>query len=205
MWFPDRSTDLRFLLSFGAVSTQNGSLVLYDRLVDVVVPTPVTLGAKTLTTSALTRYSGAAAANNEAWIEFTTAITTNALTVNLSSYTSADGTAAQAGSTVAVPVASGTIGKMAALPLSATKQGIRSVEAGLTVGGTAPAAGAYNLLIVRRLATIPLLANIWNEVSFLDDILSLPQIFDNASLGLAWIANATTAPIIQGKITCAYG
>ena len=205
IWFPDRSTDLRFLFSFGAMSTQNGSLILYDRLAGVSGVAITSTGAKTVNSAALSRYSGAAAVNNEVWLEMTTAITTNSLTANLNSYTSADGSTAQSGGTIVTTTANGTIGKLIPLPLSATKQGVRSVEAGITVGGTAPVAGAVNALIVRRLATIPLLANIWNEVSFLDDVASLPQVYDNACLGLAWMANATTVPIVQGRVFCAYG
>ena len=205
MFFPDRSTDLRFLTSFGAVSSQNGSLILYDRLTAVSGLVITSTGAKTASTGALTRYSGTAAVANECWWEMTTAITTNSLTMNLNSYTSADGTTAQVGGSSVTTTANGTIGKVIPLPLTASKAGIRSVEAGLTIGGTAPAAGAGNLMIVRRLATIPLLANIWNEVSFLDDVMGLPQVFDNATLGLVWLANATTAPIIQGTVRCVYG
>jgi len=205
MWFPDRSTDLKFLTAFGAVSSQNGSLILYDRLVDVSGVTITSTGAKTVNSAALTRYTGTAATLNECWWEMTTAITSNSLTMNLGAYTAADGVNAQVGGSVVTTTSNGTIGKMIPLPFTAAKQGIRSVEAGLTIGGTAPSAGAGNVLIVRRLATIPLLANIWNEVSFLDDVFGLPQVFDNACLGLAWLANATTAPIIQGTVRCVYG
>ena len=205
MWFPDRSTDLRYMLAFGAMSTQPGSLILYDRLVGVSGISVATTGAKTVNSAALTRYGTTAAVNNECWLEVTTAFTTNSLTANLNAYTSADGTTAQTGGTIVTPIASATVNQLIMMPLGSSKQGIRSVEAGLTVGGTAPAAGVVNVLIVKRLATIPLLANQWNEVSMLDDILGLPQVFDNSSLGLAWQANATTAPIIQGKITCAFG
>jgi len=206
IWFPDRSTDLRFLTSFGATSTQNGSLILYDRLVGVSgVAINTSTGAKTVNSAALTRYTGNASINNECWLEMTTAITTNSLTANLNAYTPYDASGSLAGGTIVTATTSGTIGKIVVMPLNATKAGIRSVEVGLTVGGTAPVAGVCNVLIVKRLATIPLLANIWNEVSFLDDTMGLPQVFDNASLGLAWLANATTAPIIQGTVRCAYG
>ena len=62
-----------------------------------------------------------------------------------------------------------------------------------------------NLIIIRPLARIGLLANIWNEVSFLDDVLGLPRIYDNACLGLAMLASGTTATNVWGNITCAYG
>jgi hypothetical protein len=204
IYFADRLADLRFGLSFGAVATQNCTLMLYDRLAGVSGVALNAVGAKTVNSGALTRYSGAAATLNEAWLEITTATTTTAAVVNLNSYTSADGTAAQAGGNVTLPAAATVVTTMIQLPLAPAKQGVRSVEAGLNVG-TAAAAGAANLIIIRPLARIGLIANIWNEVSLLDDVMDLPRIFDNATLGLALLATVTTAVTVQGKISCAYG
>lgn len=204
IYFPDRSTDQRYLLSFGAVATQNCTLMLYDRLAGVSGISTATTGAKTVNSDALTRYSSTAATLNEVWLEVTTATTTTAPVVNLSSYTSADGTTAQTGGNVTFPAAATDLHTMIQVPLNASKQGVRSVEAGLTVG-TASAAGAVNVLIIRPLARIPLLANVWNEVSFLDDTLGLPRIYDNANLGLALLASTTTATTVWGTVSCAYG
>lgn len=202
--FPDRSTDQRYLLSFGAVATQNCTLMLYDRLAGVSGISTATTGAKTVNSGALTRYSSTAATLNEVWLEVTTATTTTAPVVNLNSYTSADGTTAQTGGNVTFPAAATDRHTMIEVPLNASKQGVRSVEAGLNVG-TASAAGAVNVLIIRPLARIPLLANIWNEVSFLDDTMGLPRIYDNANLGLALLASTTTATTVWGTVNCAYG
>lgn len=202
--FPDRSTDQRYLLSFGAVATQNCTLMLYDRLAGVSGISTATTGAKTVNSGALTRYSSTAATLNEVWLEVTTATTTTAPVVNLNSYTSADGTTAQTGGNVTFPAAATDLHTMIEVPLNASKQGVRSVEAGLNVG-TASAAGAVNVLIIRPLARIPLLANIWNEVSFLDDTMGLPRIYDNANLGLALLASTTTATTVWGTVNCAYG
>lgn len=204
IWFPDRSTDQRYLLSFGACATQNCTLMLYDRLAGVSAISTATTGSKTANTGALTRYSGSAAALNEAWLEVTTATTTTAPIVNLNSYTSADGSTGQTGGNVTFPAAATDLHSLVQLPLNASKQGVRSVEDGLNVG-TASAAGACNLLIIRPLARIPLLANVWNEVSFLDDTMGLPRIYDNATLGLALLASTTTATTVWGTINCAYG
>ncbi len=204
IWFPDRSTDQRYLLSFGACATQNCTLMLYDRLAGVSAISTATTGSKTANTGALDRYTGTAAALNEVWLEVTTATTTTAPIVNLNSYTSADGTTGQTGGSVTFPAAATDLHSMVQLPLNASKQGVRSVEAGLNVG-TASAAGACNLLIIRPLARIPLLANVWNEVSFLDDTMGLPRIYDNATLGLALLASTTTATTVWGSVNCAYG
>jgi hypothetical protein len=204
MWYPDRSTDLRYLLSFGAMANQSCSLVLYDRLAGVSGISLATTGAKTVNSGALNRYSGTAAVNNEVWLEVTTATTTTAPVVNLSSYTAADGTTAQVGGSVTFPAAATVVGTMIQMPLTAAKTGVRSVEAGLTVG-TAAAAGVVNVVILKRLATIPLLANQWNEVSFLDDTMGLPQVFDNATLGLMLLASGAVTTTLAGTVNCAYG
>jgi hypothetical protein len=202
MFFPDRSPDLRYLLSFGAVATQNCTLMLYDRLAGVNVT--LASASQTINSGALTRYSGTAATLNEAWLEITTASTGAGANIGLSSYTSADGsTGVDAVARIALPAAATNVQAMVQLPLAASEQGIRAA-ATLAVGTTATAAVA-NFLIIRPLARIGLLANIWNEVSFLDDVLGLPQIYDDACLGLAMLATGTTAVNVWGNITCAYG
>jgi hypothetical protein len=204
MYFPDRSTDLRYLLSFGACATQNCTLLLYDRLQGVSGISLASTGSKTVNSSALDRYSGTAAAQNEVWLEVTTAGTTTAPIVNLNSYTSADGSTGLAGPSLTLPSTTMNVQSMVQLPMNAAEQGVRSVEAGLNVG-TAGTAIVVNVLIIRPLARIGLIANIWNEVSFLDDTMGLPQIYDNACLGLAFLASGTTATTFWGNITCAYG
>jgi len=202
MYFPDRSTDQRYLLSFGAVATQNCTLLLYDRLVGVNVT--LASASQTLNTSALTRYTGTDATLNEAWLEMTTASTAAGANIGLSSYTAADGTSGIAAPNLAaLPAAAFNVDAMVQLPMNAAEQGIRAA-ATLAVGTTATA-GVANFLIIRPLARIGLLANVWNEVSFLDDVLGLPRIYDNACLGLAMLASGTTATNVWGNITCAYG
>lgn len=204
MYFADRSPDYRHLLSFGAVATQNCTLMLYDRLAGVSGISTATTGNKTVNSGSLTRYSGTAAILNEVWLEVTTATTTTAPVVSLNQYTSADGSTGQSGGTVTFPAAATDLHTMIQVPLNASKQGVRSVEVGLNVG-TASAAGAVNVLIIRPLARIPLLTNVWNEISFLDDVMGLPRIYDNACLGLALLASTTTATTVWGQINCAYG
>lgn len=204
IYFADRDPDFRHLLAFGAVATQNCTLMLYDRLAGVSGISGVGTGSKTIGSGALTRYSGTAATLNEAWIEVTTASTTTAAVMNLNAYTAADGTTGNSGGNVTWPAAATDVHTMIQLPLDASKQGVRSIEAGLNVG-TATTAAVFNVLIIRPLARIPLLANVYNEVSFLDDVVGLPRIYDNAALGLALLAATTTATTVWGTITCAYG
>ena len=74
--FADRDPDYRHLLSFGAVATQNCTLMLYDLLAGVSGISGVGTGSKTINSGALTRYSGTAATLNEVWLDVTTASTT---------------------------------------------------------------------------------------------------------------------------------
>jgi len=205
MYNGDVSTDLRFLLSFGAVCQVAGTLVLYDRLAGVGGIAMNATGSKTVNSAALDHLGSTLAVSNEVWLEWTTAATTTPPVGHLLTYTSADGTASNVGPNIspAIPLASAAIGCMTPVPLLAGKLGVRSVETFNC--DTAAAAGAANLLIIRRLAALPLVANQWNEISFLDDVLSLPRIYDNATLGLMWLGTTTTIPQITGTVTQAYG
>jgi len=204
MYNADVSTDQRQLLSFGAVSQVAGTLVLYDRLAGVSGILVSSTGNKTISSAALDHLGSTAGVANEAWLEWTVQPTTTPPVFTLNSYTSADGssvTTAPANPTLAL--ANGAINCMTPLSLLGTKQGI--IAASTLAVGTAAAAGTANFLIIKRLAALPLLANQWNEISFLDDTLSLPRIYDNATLGLMWLGTTTTTPVITGTLNMAYG
>jgi hypothetical protein len=202
MYFPDRSTDQRHLMSFGAVASQNCTLMLYDRL--AAVSATWTQTSQTINSGALTRYSGTDAILNEAWLELTTASTGAGANIGLGSYTSADGSTGVAGPNLAqLPATATNVDVMVQLPLNAAEQGVRSVET-LAIG-TTPTSAVGNVVILRPLARIGLVANIWNEVSFLDDLMGLPRIYDNACLALAMLASGTTATNVWGTVSCAYG
>ena len=205
MYNADVSTDQRQLLSFGAVSQVAGTLVLYDRLAGVSGIVVSSTGNKTISSAALDHLGSTAGVANEAWLEWTVAATTTPPVFTLNSYTSADGSTGRTGAAIspALPLASSAINCMTPLPLDGVKQGIIAAS---TLGvGTAAAAGTANFLIIKRLAALPLLANQWNEISFLDDTLSLPRIYDNATLGLMWLGTTTTTPVITGTLNMAYG
>lgn len=202
--FGDRSTDQKYLYKFGAVASQNCSLMLYDRLSGVSGLLTTTTGSKTASTGALDRYTGTAADKNQVWIEFTAATNTTAPILNLNSYTTADGSTAQAGGSVTMPATVTDIGTLMQMPLDATKTGVRSVET-INVGTASASTGTFNLLIIRPLAIIPLIATVPNEVNYLDQIMTLPRIYDNATLGLALLASTTTAVTCAGQVSIFYG
>jgi hypothetical protein len=203
MWFPDRSTDQRYLHTFGAISDQSCTLMLYDKLAGVSGISLASTGDKTINTGALDRYTGTAADLNEVWLEYTTTSSTTASITTVNSYTSADGSTAQSGGAYTALAAAMAASQMVQHPLSATKKGVRSVET-LNVG-TATTSGIVNVLIIRPLARITLLQNQWNEINLLDDFLDLPRIYDNACLGLMEYCAGNVAANTFGTISCVYG
>jgi hypothetical protein len=205
MNWPNVSTDLAYLVTLGAAANQNCTLMLYDRLAGVSGLSLAATGAKTVNSSALPRYSGAAAAAVQAWLEITTATTTTAPVVNLNSYTNEAGVTGRAGGNITFPAAATVLHAMIGpMPLQAGDKGIRSVEVGLNVG-TAAAAGACNLILLRPLAYLPLIANQWNERDLILQLGALPRVFDGASLGLAILASGAVTTTVWGKVRLAYG
>lgn len=214
LWLPDRSTDKKYLLSLmlaGGSATTSYSLMIYDKLAAVSGVSLATTGAKTVNSGALSRYSGSTdAINNEVWIEMTTACTTTAPVINLNQYTSADGTTGQSGGSITLS-ATEKIGSMRQLPMSATKQGVRSVEVGLNVG-TASATGICNVIILRRLAMIS--ANIEGGqtmteskiINYLDDLFHFVEIKDNATIAAAILyQTAGNTANLAGLMQVVYG
>jgi hypothetical protein len=207
IWVNDQAAAYKFLVSWGAVSTQPMTLMLYERLSTVatqsLVTRPLTLAPPLL---APNRYNGgtgqAPAVNNQVWLEITTQ-TVGAGTATLTTYVSADGTAAQtaAPATAAVPAGT-TVTSMIRLPLSPTKRGILSATVLTTTGTTT---GIANVVMIRPLARISLQANQWNEISLLDDTMGLSRIYDGATLGLAYQATGTVAPTVFGQLNMIWG
>lgn len=205
IFFPDQASDQKHLITFGAWASQGCSLILADRLVGVSGISLASTGNKTINSAALPRYSGADAAGVEAWLEVTTATTVTAPIVSLNSYTNEGGTTGRTGGTLTFPaVATNVDALIGPLPLQAGDLGIRSIEVGLNVG-TAASAGIVNVLLLRRLATIPLFINSHNERDFVLQFASIPRIYDGASLMLMIIAQSANAVNIFGKLTVAYG
>lgn len=202
--FPDVSPAYRHAVSMGAVANQNATLMIYDRLCSVSGITLNATGNKTINSSALPRYSGAAAVDVQAWLEVTTATTTTAPIVSLNSYTNQDGTAARAGATLTFPSAATVLNAFVGpLPLQSGDLGIRSVEVGLNVA-TAAAAGVCNLVLLKPIAYLPLIANQWNERDLVMQLAAMPRIYDGATLAYAVLASSSTSLQMWGNLRTAY-
>jgi hypothetical protein len=178
--------------------------MLCDRLVDVSAVTLASTGNKTVNSTTLPRYSGTAATGVQAWLEVTTATTVTAPIVNLSQYTAADGTTANVGASVTFPAVATDLHSAIRLPEAAGKQGVRSVEVGLNVG-TAATAGAATLVLLKELATIPVIANQNNKISLMFDFPPMQRVFDGASLFLMFQPQGVVTATLHGKVVLAYG
>lgn len=202
MFFGDQTPFSRYLLSFGAVATTPCTLMLYDRLATISSVSITTTGAKTVGTGTLTRYTGTQSTLNEAWLEVTTATTTTAAVGTMAYVDGGGNSVTGTASSWAMPAAATPANTMVQIPVSSTAvPGIRSVTS--ITPSVAASAGAVNVVILRPIARIPLGANLWNEVSFLDDPMGLPRIYDNATLCLA-VLGPTAAHTIWGNFSTVY-
>lgn len=200
----NQSPDQKHLLTFGASSTVACTFMLYDRLVSVSGVSTVGTGTKNVGSAALPRYSGTAAAGVQVWLEVTTATTTTAPIVSMNSYTDQDGNTAAAGGTITFPATATNLDALVGpMPLAAGDTGVRSVET-LNVA-TASAAGAVNVVLLRPLAFLPVEAFRYAERDFVSMLPLMPRLYDGHTLGLAYLATATTALVATGDIRAGYG
>lgn len=202
IFLPDQASDLKYLLACDVTANQNCSLILYDRLVGVSGISIASTGDKTISSAALPRYTGTDAAGNEIWLEVTTATTTTAAIISANAYTDEGGNAGVGGS-VTFPAVATNVGVLVPLTLAAADYGVRAIS---TINvSTAASAGIVNVLIVRRLATIPLVANIGAMVDFVRSFPALPRLYDGATLGLALVASGASVVTVQGSLTFGWG
>ena len=202
--FADQTPDTKHLVTFGAAASQNCTLMLYDRLV-AYGAIPATVQNNALGAITLPRYGVADGLNGigvEAWIELTTA-STAAGAMTLSSYTDHTGATGQTGPSFTLPAAATNIDAFVKVPLAAASLGIRAA-ANLNVTG-APTTAVMNLVLLKPLAFIPMIANQWNERDLVLQFASLPRIWNGASLGLAILASGTTATSVWGNVKIAWG
>lgn len=189
----------KWLLGMTGAASQAGTIILYDRLLhngnlSGTVTTAQTVGGT------LSRYTDAASVGNQIWLEIYTLIGTTSTTVT-ASYTNQDGTSGR--TTIATPI--GNTGlreaqRIIPLPLASGDTGVRAV-ASVTLAATTGTAGAFGVSIVRPIAVVPLgLLGAGSVRDFIAGLPSIPEIQTDACLGMAWLANGTTAPQVWGSL-----
>lgn len=206
--FPDVAPQRRYLSQVMLTpSSQPMTLMVYDRLVGVGSLSITSAGSRTVNSVPLPRYAGADSVGVQAWIEVPSALTVStALQLSLSSYTNQDGVAGRAGTAVNPPFATLPAGSLIGpLPLQAGDTGVRSVEVGLGVGGTVPATGVVNLLLLRPLTYLFAFAGNANERDQIVVTTKLPRVHDGASLAFAFLAGSTTAFSYWGTLATVWG
>ena len=207
MYFSDVSpTYSRYLLSAGILgATATGTAIIYDRL---FISQAITLNVASTTTNistaaSVTRYTGAStsatARLNEIWIELSVP---SGATLGVFTITYIDGAGvSQTTPSQSPPTTSIASNGMFRVNLPATASpGVRSITS-INVT-TAIGSTSANILIIRPLAYINFGQCLWNEVSYLDDVMGLPRIYDGAALCIATITPVATQ--IWGNINTVY-
>jgi hypothetical protein len=200
----NQSPKTKHLLTLECQATRDSTIMLYDRLVSTSGIALSSTGNKNVGSAALPRYSGAASAGVQAWLEVTTATTVTAPIVSMNSYTDQDGNTGSVGGSITFPAVATNIDTMVGpMPLAAGDTGIQAIA---TVNvGTAGSAGVCNVVLLRPLAYIGLQALLGSERDFVSMLPTLPQLFDGHTLGLMYLADGTTATTFYGHIRAGYG
>jgi hypothetical protein len=184
---------------------------LYDRIWGA--------GAVSLTTLGTTNFSGQPSiagrlpggndfGSVEIWIELTTTVSATATTVSVG-YTNEAGTSGR--TTGATASLSGTnTPRIIVMPLQAGDKGVQRIDS-VTVGGTVATAGAFNVLLVRRIAEFALrglggLGQSAYEASLQTwETLGGPVVFDTSCLACAVQFNGTTSSTVNINLTIVDG
>lgn len=199
MTFSNVSPANRYLTGCSLISSQLGTLMVYDRLGHIGAVSLASTGNKTISSSALPRsMSTNDLLNVECWVELTTATTVTAPIISMNSYTDETGSSGAAGGSLTFPATATNVRWMGKLPLAA---GDKAVQAVSTINvATAASAGVANVLLMRPIAYIPLLAN----VATVMEIDARPRVYDGSSLCLAFFASAASALSLWGRLEFTY-
>lgn len=143
---PDTGTAEKYLTEWMLQTQSNvseGTYALYDRLVSVS-QLITTTGVKTINSAALTRYTTGVGVS--AWVEVSTVTATNAVVLNLNSYTDQSGNTGHSGASITFPSTALNVGSWIQLPLQAGDYGVRSVES-INVTTASGGSGTINVVL----------------------------------------------------------
>ena len=170
-----------------------GTLIIYDRLWHNSGLVGSVATAQTVNSTALTRYTDGIGV--EIWAEFYTAIGATATTFTVN-YTDANNSAQTA--TYAHPANAESVGQMVYFVPAAGAVGCKSIQS-ITLAATTGTAGNFGLVMLRRLAEIPL--TIANVATVADAFsLGLPELQTNAAVSLMVACTTTNTGQILGAI-----
>lgn len=181
-----------YLLNVSGQSAATGSLIIFDRLWDWTSGgsgwSATTTGAQNTTSPAALTRPDANGNYTELWVE-TLAAGGAASGTSTITYTDPGGTGSRSATLLASKISSPPIGTIEQYALQAgAVSGVKSIQ---TLNNSATwTSGTFRISIVRRLAQIPVTANLGFTVDAFT--LGMPIVYDNACLGLAFFANSTT-------------
>lgn len=194
----DPSGGRQLWLSGGSLTANiAGTLILYDRLLHIGGLSGTSTSAQTVG-GTLTRYTDGI--GNMIWVEIYTQIGATGTTIT-ASYTDQGGTSGQTTPGVSIG-ATGLREANRIIPL-ALAQGDYGVQAvaSVTLAATTGTAGNFGINVVHPLLEIPIPAvGAGNIRDLISQLPSMVEIQTDACLGLAWLANTTTAPQLFGSI-----
>lgn len=184
-------TDKRFQSTFGFATGSAATIAIDDRLVGIGGIALTSTGDKTVSSAALTRYTGTASAVVEAWIEVDAADTaTTAAVVSLNSYTDQGGTTGQAGDALTFPATVTPIGWMGRFPLASGDQGLRAISTmnvATAAGGTTPTGIIW---LLKHICTLSVRANEWTEIG-VPFYMPTTRVYSGAALAMRALAQGT--------------
>ncbi len=196
-----------YLSSVAFGGTLNGRMFLYDRVFHVGA---IAFTGATTTLTAQPSYSSRAPngdyAGMQIWLEVETAFVTGNNWSVVVTYTDAvNGAGRSTITTGALAVAALTKGKMLQLALQAGDNSPSKIETVVVTNGvTAMTVGQFNIVVARPLWSGRIVfANDGDTHGF--DRTSLPEVFGDSALCLAFAADATSTPVFDGLITIVSG
>lgn len=196
--FPAPSgTNVNYLAQAVIGGSVQGTLMLYDRLWHNSGLSGLINTAQTWTQPALTRYTDGLGV--EMWMEIYSAIGSTSVTATVT-YTNNNNVSDRLATTT-IP-ASTVVGQMIPFALAAGDMGVRSTTQILS--GNTGGAGSFGIVLLKRIADIPL--NATNVAAVMDTFtIGMPDVNTNAHLCAALLCSGTSTGIIHGTIQIVQG
>lgn len=182
----------QYLLGAHGIANQGGTILLYDRLLQIgglsgTVTTAQTVGG------AITRNTGGV--GNQIWVEINTLIGVTGTTIT-AAYTNQAGAAKTTQATAIGNTNLREVQRMIPLPLASGDTGVQSVTSA-TLAGTTGTAGDFGVVLMRPILSLPIVqAGIGVTRNLLTEIPGVQTIESASCLAFAFMANSAAAPQI---------
>lgn len=194
--------DLSYLARFAASSTQDGTLILCDRLWHNSGLSPTSTSPQTVSSVAFPARDRVGTVNGAGvliGLEVSAALGSGVPTLSMD-YTNQDGTAGRTGTSAAI-TASSAAGSFYPIPLQSGDSGVQAINT-FTLSASM-VSGTFHLVAYRPLATLNLRAGVGDALDAL--AAGFPQLYDNTVPFLLFLPAGTTAPIVMGQLVTAQG